>query len=692
MPLPAIPKPGQPAAKLVDSASVWGQLLDMLAAYERGEFDHPENSHIRDRHIWITNASGAAREAGEVLQIEAMPQPASGIVESFHQSPAMEATTPVWHSAIDKLFVLTTATPNNQMVAYQPRDWVSVKCTAGDAGDRYVMIDPANPTRFKTSDAGLYRILEYDVNHDIAVVDLMHSQPLWRYELKEDSNAPATTNAKLLRLDGVEYASQINLSDSEGLTTDDEAGDTGYCLFAGGKFIAIDGDKTHPPRIRFQLTSRFVDRVANAVVKQVVGTTTVEVDDNVTITDPRNHWCDAAVDATGWANWYEGVPEVTGQNPAPEIPARWEIETASSPINEVWAYIENCLLSTSSQGVAHVHTNDQLALVSDAAADDWILSPSTHRDLPFEFTKLEENGDFKYQFTFENPDGRDAVARTVAGSGSGATSTYQRIRLKRVTNATHSDPSNNTVPKAGVANAPARWIVVDTYGARFARNVKGQVSYEKDSGNPPQVTGAEFSDGVDPTGCGAVTYRFECEPLCDLDEECFEGRYDPDTNEYVIDRTTSAVLGTPTEVDILGPPPIGPGQPCNVRVTQATVYGFCPADPTELQIPLYTTTATIRNSYFTTDSQGNEQHCTDTFTIDVCSVGTIESLCTDIEPFVCPEPGCDDGCEYRYDGVAIGWTLIKDCPNECPCTGPPLVIGDPPPVGTVQKFACSAGS
>ena len=239
-----IPRPGQDASPLVDSAQYHADIIAMLNAYHRGDFNRVEPTLRPGRHIWITN-NHSNMEAGEVLQIQSMNQPTEALAESFHRSPTMEASEAVWHSEIDNLVVLNNAVLANDTFTHHPTNWTSVKVTIEKNTDRYVMIDPEFPTQFKTSDVGIFKILGLDETNDRAIVDLTQSSDLWRFELTEEPNEhPETTMAKLMRMDGDEFASECEISDPTGMFDDVSAasGTIGQCRHSGNRFFVIDAE------------------------------------------------------------------------------------------------------------------------------------------------------------------------------------------------------------------------------------------------------------------------------------------------------------------------------------------------------------------------------------------------------------------------------------------------------------------
>jgi hypothetical protein len=235
-----LPKAGQPA-DFIESAAVWSDIFRLLNEWKAGRLNPVAEQRSRAAGVNVSNASGNDREAGEVLQIDSMEQPDEAIVDAFMSAPVVDAIDPVWHTDIDNLVVVSGGVLDDSIFTWKPRHWTVVKVTVEEATDRFVMLDPDNLNQMKTADAGIWRIIGLDEENELAVVDLNSSQPFWRYELTETSQAPETTEAKLIRVDGTEFTDEINLSDPLSLMDDQSSGDKGWCIHIGNEFHAIQG-------------------------------------------------------------------------------------------------------------------------------------------------------------------------------------------------------------------------------------------------------------------------------------------------------------------------------------------------------------------------------------------------------------------------------------------------------------------
>lgn len=242
-----IPTPGDDVSEVLFNSELIGALLHMLNAYERGAFQLPETGGEIEGRLVLENTSGDDFVAGEVGQLGSLAALPSGtddddaIAWDYHESPNLPVAAPTWHTSIDNLVAIQSDTPAGEFYEHGNRWFGTVLATQTNAGDRFVMIDPANPKRMKTADAGIWQILAYD-GHGRCLVDFRRSQPLWRYKLNEASQAPGTTSAQLYRIDGDQFsASAINLSDPLNIGSNDPTSFEGYCAQVGNEFHIAPG-------------------------------------------------------------------------------------------------------------------------------------------------------------------------------------------------------------------------------------------------------------------------------------------------------------------------------------------------------------------------------------------------------------------------------------------------------------------
>ena len=150
------------------------------------------------------------------------------------------------------------------------------------------MIDPDFPTKLKSADAGIYRLVcdlgENDVGGDnVVIVDTHQSYHNWRFELTEDWASASTTAAgKLLNWDGTTFADTVTLSDPDSVARGLPTGSTGYCHHRGNAFEVYSGGSGGGALVEFAITA-FAAGVATCTVAAgdptLIGTS-IDVIDN----------------------------------------------------------------------------------------------------------------------------------------------------------------------------------------------------------------------------------------------------------------------------------------------------------------------------------------------------------------------------------------------------------------------------
>lgn len=231
--------PGDDPAPLVDSAATWKVLTEIMNRYLNGEFEAGSRQRDSARKLWITNSAGRDMAYGEIMQISGWSDPPTvDTAEAGHQSPIVAADEPVWHTAISNLAVADSSIADGDLMAYPSRNWAVVKITSTVPGD-YLMVDPTTPKHMKPASSGIYRTVAIDSTNSYAIAELTQSQPLWRYELTETPQSPSSTAAKLVELDGTDYATTIALEDPRNILAGVDNDHQGFCVHCGNEFHAI---------------------------------------------------------------------------------------------------------------------------------------------------------------------------------------------------------------------------------------------------------------------------------------------------------------------------------------------------------------------------------------------------------------------------------------------------------------------
>ena len=228
--------PGSDASFITDHV-IWKDIFEMLSQWRNGDFSKTTSAR-RSGTIQILNNTGRDVEAGEMLQISGMTQPAdSSLGIGTNYSPIMSAVEPVWHTAIDNIILADGPVPQDQYFSYHPRRFGIVSCSGGFGGpQRYIMPDPANPKFGFRSSSGIFRILGYDATNEFAIVDLHREQTLWRCEYLENSQAPSSTTAKLLSIGDQEFSDDVEIEDPDSVADDAVTGYKSYCIQIGNEF------------------------------------------------------------------------------------------------------------------------------------------------------------------------------------------------------------------------------------------------------------------------------------------------------------------------------------------------------------------------------------------------------------------------------------------------------------------------
>ena len=159
----------------------------------------------------IENITEDQLEVGTMNQLGDVFEPDAAVDEDlkmiFYNQPKFESTDPVvWPDVLKSPVLLNIAVNPESTGMVRSARYVVVDVTIVKEEDKYVMPDPVDPTKLKTADAGLYRIVGIWPEDNKALVDTQESQPMWRFELPGSySGTPPVSQAKLLRLDGGEY-------------------------------------------------------------------------------------------------------------------------------------------------------------------------------------------------------------------------------------------------------------------------------------------------------------------------------------------------------------------------------------------------------------------------------------------------------------------------------------------------------
>lgn len=246
MTVPSKPSPNQDAAPFLASATMWSLIIDMLTEWRSGKFtQQPQRPGGKKTAPRVKRNDTNLRAAMVIQQVDSVEDPALGtsdteLLRQASKNLILKVKDPVWHTAIDNLVIPKSPIRNDVLSTVYSSRYAVLPVSGTASGRGYAMIDPTTTTTLKASTSGIYKIVTTlsDAN-STSIVDLWQSQPLWKYELTQDSQAPSDTTAKLLMLDNTQFAASINLSDPDSLMSDQVSGDKGWCIHCGNKFYAI---------------------------------------------------------------------------------------------------------------------------------------------------------------------------------------------------------------------------------------------------------------------------------------------------------------------------------------------------------------------------------------------------------------------------------------------------------------------
>lgn len=228
------------------SAGKWNGIVDRLPSTVQG-FGAGQLSMHRNE-ITILNNSGNDRDIGECLVVDSYDGPSSSKIYNIPGNAELVCVDPVWHTSIAKLVILAEPIPDGKRGVAVVSGECIIKLSSSDPTHPFVMLDPENINKCKTSWSGIARVHELILGDDpedddeivYALANFRDECNRWKYELTEDSQTPATTTAKLLDRRNVEFTTEpINLSDIDGLMDDQESGDRGWCDLCGNDFESI---------------------------------------------------------------------------------------------------------------------------------------------------------------------------------------------------------------------------------------------------------------------------------------------------------------------------------------------------------------------------------------------------------------------------------------------------------------------
>lgn len=243
MPVFRKPIPGERVGQYVANRAMWSALMDMLNAWRRNQIPLKKPHGLKTVPLGVKDTLIATGTV-QAMSLEYDPFSSSTPdTELSAQKPIFALSDPVWHSNISNVCVVHRPMLANVPLPVRNTRYVLAPINIYLNTDEFAMIDPDEPTKLKSSTSGIFKVLAFMGSDPdtYAFIDTYQSQTRWRYELTQDSQAPGTSTAKLLRLDGVEFAASISLSDPDSIGSLDKIGHRGYCEQIGNEFHIASG-------------------------------------------------------------------------------------------------------------------------------------------------------------------------------------------------------------------------------------------------------------------------------------------------------------------------------------------------------------------------------------------------------------------------------------------------------------------
>lgn len=209
----------------------------------------------------VLNSSGRDYDLGEVMVIDDYDGPDGTNPYEIAGNVEYVCDAPTWHTAIAKAVVAAEPIPDGE----RGLAILSGQCilrTTNTSNLAFAMIDPATTHQWKVSTSGIAKVLER-INNSYVLANFRHEANLWRYKLNADSSAPASTSAKLIDLDGTEFASTITLSDVMSSAKYGKANHEGYCMLVGDAFHVLIPE----PRV-IQVVTDFIVGTAEITIER----------------------------------------------------------------------------------------------------------------------------------------------------------------------------------------------------------------------------------------------------------------------------------------------------------------------------------------------------------------------------------------------------------------------------------------
>ena len=179
----------------------------------------------------------------------------------------------------------------------------------------------------------------------------------------------------------------------------------------------------------------------------------------------------------------------------------------------------------------------------------------------------------------------------------------------------------------------------------------------------------EYWEGEDPEKCEAVTLVDPLGMPCPLKGQKVLCCYRPETDDYALISTKSALMGAPEDKNVV----IGLGsQNCDISYMHQTIKTWtCEAEPEVDYVGLPITQVPVVTGLGVTHSGIHVSHGF----VYVCGFSSGASTHIPFTECEEPEPECDGYCTWKWQGEtwedpAGEWLLTEECEGECVCATP----------------------
>lgn len=222
-------------------ANTWNKVERLVGDGQIGATTADPAGRYASAVVMRARNGGADLEADHVA-VSTGPSLDPETVKSGRSSPLVELGDASWHGSLGDLVVAIDPIPAGKIGRVAVAGVTTAVVDVGSVSDRFASLDPADPTRFRSSDTGEIKLAGAPTatGSRLCLVQLgANGSPLWRYQLTADF-VSGSVAADLYRLGGTKYAATaaITLIDDLGTLAGKKSGYESLCRQVGPKFYA----------------------------------------------------------------------------------------------------------------------------------------------------------------------------------------------------------------------------------------------------------------------------------------------------------------------------------------------------------------------------------------------------------------------------------------------------------------------